>query len=531
MSTPNSNQIPQVEQPPDELDMDVIVPEPIDIESYDKYLQPSNYAFTRTQPVDAVTITATDSVDAVFNLYNWCNVSNSRADLVLSYPAVGGDEFAFHADHPPIKQLILEGEESGVITDIKLLPAFFKMTVPATTDMYEYYGRGNPGHGVTGALTEAEARLRGTCRFQNPNQPTFTTTTTTTPAVAEITIPSGTAWANDQNSLTADAKITAAMTAGTVTAVSTSTTSFAGDPYLSNAGTSTASTCDPRYAPNHFLKTGAVNEINRVICSIDFGMLKESVFGLDWDWYSKEQLMIRMVFQPSNRMFWNITDDAEVATTATISDFYFYQAIQQNEDARALMKSMVERGVDLPIPFPIFKEEILGGTAETVQKQLKLNKASGPRLLRIYSAERMTSESKGVVANFHNAGAVKITDIQTSLNDKSMQSHAMTCAEYEHFKTMRHFTPYSFLFNDPRCINEMCGTLFIEDFTDSRDLTQVHKTNKMISGLDMTNTAINYAREITKEAVALTTVYISIMQRFLHFTPGKTYVDGKPTAQ
>ena len=162
--------------------------------------------------------------------------------------------------------------------------------------------------------------------------------------------------------------------------------------------------------------------------AIQFPMkyLYNTIFSVDKDLYFGEVLNLRIVFESSTQVTFESTANVSFATIATNSldytDITFFCAIEKDLSiCNNIMSKIQSSGLSIPIPFVYsYKQSLGASTSQTIS--IRLNRAHGKKLRRIYHAPYHTTET-GVYAFMRdNLGGVKtVTNLYTMLNNDREQ--------------------------------------------------------------------------------------------------------------
>ena len=338
----------------------------------------------------------------VFNLAK----SYLRGQLDVFGNAAGATCQSLFTDIPPITRALLESRNSVPLADIQYFQDVWKMTsnLITPTEVFNSY----PSVGV--GVTEPFSQVNGVCLFNNPSNSGIGTAPNDSAAAGppglfatKIAVPAG---------------------AGGIPIVDD--VSIGRKNYQSQ---------------QQYVTTGAGNaadttQNNSLYWQLNFDKIPFSIFSLNRDMYTTESLRLTFDFAPVSAIGFN---HAAVATLvggtnldqtvpATMTNVNLYLAIEQNPVIVEEVKNKVlSSGLSFTYPYPIILKQGLGAT-QNASATFKFTKSYGQRLLRVITAESLTSNSNVTRCCFYNwanplpyiTGTYRTTLNSTQLQDETI---------------------------------------------------------------------------------------------------------------
>lgn len=387
----------------------------------------------------------------------------------------GGNAIAAYCDIPPINRMSLRSRSGAVLADINNFQLYWKECVLSGLNMTEYASRSTPGV----AIAIATSRLQGSNNFCNPGNEKAATAPSA--AVSNCTL-------IDQTGAIDSAKVNL-----------------------------------PAYKAIMHYGTSAQNAAMYMQCELNLNDLINTIFCCNKDLYLKDGLLLDVEFCGYDSYSFLHTTVADLTASATsgvapsLSNIQLNVAVQQNQALVDTVRAQVE-SVGLSVLFPYVSTTSLGlGTSTSGNAVQKISRAYGLRLLRIYSAEYVTSNTLNLRANFYNFGGTT-TQYSTVLDGNKMQYSDMLVTSAEDCKAMSHLLKNTlcqnlqvFYSHCPVWVDEFSG---LENLPDARE-----RDFNVVSGLPLDREYTWNRQIISKTAVDTSTSIVIVGQKELMLSP------------
>lgn len=349
-----------------------------------------------------VAISANSSVESIFDIpAQVFNLSKSFIDFTVTCPASGnpGQTLGAMLDIPPIRRLSLYTRGGLYLCDIQNFQHFWKMTSNLSTMTDQMNSAGSPAYGSTVAVALQEG-------FVNFIQPANALPGTAPQSMATYH----------------GAKIDSA-----------------NPPAVDNATVQRRA-----YQTQAQFCTSAVqNEALNLSCRLHLGRVPFSIFSVNRDLYTTEALQLRVEFEAYDNFLFGHTAAATLVGPVSVSTYNvapslnnlaFYLAVEQNQGVRqSIMDKVNSSGLSMVIPYVNIYRQVLG-TNTSSSVNYKINRGHGQRLLRVISAESLTSDTLTSRCNFYNWLAPKTQSYYTTIDSIRQQSENLLPASSLDFR-------------------------------------------------------------------------------------------------
>jgi hypothetical protein len=264
------------------------------------------------------------------------------------------------------------------------------------------------------------------------------------------------------------------------------------------------------YTESQYVQSGGDGTATPVInFQIKLSRLIDTIFALDKDvYYGGEVLVMRILFNPCNRIFFTSTSatdpTAGAAATlvgATITNLTLWLAVESKMDlANFIMEMTRTKGQTLMVPYVSrIKTSQTASTSQNVS--IRLNRGHGFRLRRIYHSIFSTAETLNTAYDNNNYTYVsatvrtpgkKVSSYYSMLNNTPLQQSTLSCANYEDYLNHRTILDGSVL-QDRNMY--YYNWFHCDDFTQLSNPSEQKNsspTNFDIMGLDLTQGEIKW---------------------------------------
>lgn len=251
------------------------------------------------------------------------------------------------------------------------------------------------------------------------------------------------------------------------------------------------------YTEKLYYQPSSDNNIANPILNISFpmGSLYNTIFSVNKDIFIGEIINMRIVFESVNDVFYKYTADTAgaissaiasvaAATSYTISNIYFYLAVEQDLNiANTIMSKVLNGGMVLPIPYVYtYRQTLIGGQDQTIT--LRFNRAHGKKLRKIYHVPYDGHATTVYNYNRDNtAGALAVQYYYTLLNNDRLQDFNINCTQYKDWQLHQKKLEKSSI----QSVQEYQSNWFhVEDFTSEKPLwSQESKDVSFSSGISL----------------------------------------------
>lgn len=257
---------------------------------------------------------------------------------------------------------------------------------------------------------------------------------------------------------------------------------------------------------------------------IPLGMYKNTVLALDKDLYAGEILLLRIVWNGSNRIYFtgdspNNPADAPVAGAGdvAISKLQLFVAMEKNmEIVNQLQNQVSTGGMSILIPYVhSYKTNLNGGTQSV---SLRFNRGHGIRLHKIYHSLFNSVDTINTAYDNSNVGSTKCSSFYTMLNSSRLQQFDISPAEYEDYMLLKDKLFSSVLQTSNVYQYNWC---WIDDFSENINPDE----KSIMTKADNYETGLNLSLEqkwdiyITNANVALNHLSFAVCQKLLTVGP------------
>lgn len=345
----------------------------------------SNYKYIKRlqqQGGESVTLQLTSSSTSLFELpADVLNLSRSRLTFSMLIPTPGAAVRAtkMRLDYPPIRALHLKTATGKQLVEIPNFPEYWMMVKDHCCKAEKQDGP--PGIGAD----IATAKLAGLCTFNNSAHQYVAgagpTMVAETPCIGKVD------------------------SAGAIFL----------SPFLSNAH----SGCQ--------IVGGADTATMGLHCSLELGKIFHTILSADKNIYFPESLRLEIEWIEARKIMFggtvltDLTGAFDFPTATPISELALYVAVEQNRHNHDLIKTKVESsGLSMVVPYVHMVSNSIGA-ATSASVQARINAGFGSSLLRVYTAERLTSEANNLVKNFHNVAGALTTNFYHQLDSQRVE--------------------------------------------------------------------------------------------------------------
>jgi len=186
------------------------------------------------------------------------------------------------------------------------------------------------------------------------------------------------------------------------------------------------------YLETQYLEVGTAATADPVLnVQLDLGMLKNTIFELDKDIYFGEIILLRIVWNPTIKIYYqgatlidSITNAAAATGNCAITNLALFLAVEKNDEITNQLRSQIlSGGLNILIPYVYTYKFNLGGGSQTVS--IRLNRGNGRKLKKIYHSVFNTAESSRTAYDNDErpyiANIPKVTSFYTLLDNQRLQ--------------------------------------------------------------------------------------------------------------
>lgn len=179
----------------------------------------------------------------------------------------------------------------------------------------------------------------------------------------------------------------------------------------------------------------------KLIFKIPFSMFKNTILSLDKDLLFDEILVLRVVFNSTNKILFHGTSQTNPTvagggavaftpannTSVKVTNCEIFLAIEEDPNIVAdIQIEKRDKGINLLIPYVYANKTSLSGGSQNIT--LRFNRGHGLRLLKVYHTAFHSTESVSTALDHSNVGGTKINNFYTMLNNMRRQEINMSCA-------------------------------------------------------------------------------------------------------
>jgi|GEM_PF-5367726 len=243
---------------------------------------------------------------------------------------------------------------------------------------------------------------------------------------------------------------------------------------------------------------------------VDNSMLANTFLALDKDILANEILIMRIVWNPTTKMYYNTTSAVNPTTgpttfagNVTISNLALFLAVEKNKDIENQLRTQIATGgISILIPYVYTYKTNLGpSSSQTVS--LRFNRGHGMRLLKIYHS--LFNNNESIATSLDNAAANAFTYGSAYDNDNSPNTIAGdgNSLKLQYFYTMldnerlqefnlscKNLDDYMLMKNKLRGSITQTSSMYYYNWHWIEDFSAIENDNKnkqnLESGLDLT---------------------------------------------
>jgi hypothetical protein len=267
--------------------------------------------------------------------------------------------------------------------------------------------------------------------------------------------------------------------------VANSTTNTLLAPY---AGRFNNTSANIHYTEPKYLEPGTANTADPIFTiSLPLGHIKNTIFNVDKDIYAGEILLLRLVWNNSNRIGFlgtsatnPVTGAAAIGVNIAITGLTLYLAVEKNQDiVNSLMTQINSTGLQILIPYIYgYKNNPGNGTSHSIS--YRFNRGHGIKLQKIFHSAFNNTESTNVAYDHDNKGTSKVNIFYTMLDNERLQEINLNTATFDDYNFLRSYLKGSVIQSADMYYHNW---VWIEDFslTENKDKLSSNKS----SGLDL----------------------------------------------
>lgn len=172
--------------------------------------------------------------------------------------------------------------------------------------------------------------------------------------------------------------------------------------------------------------------------------IKNTIFELDKVIYAGEVLILRIVFEGTNKIAYAGTNAANPTTGATaypiaaqtpivgfplqLNNLTLYLAVERNDAVVSLLRSKVmSGGFNILIPYTTGYSIALTGGTQTIS--LRFNRGNGRRLVEVYTTSFDPTEATNLAYDNSNIASAGILNFYTMLDNRRLQEFDLDCSD------------------------------------------------------------------------------------------------------
>lgn len=419
---------------------------------------------------ETVAISATSNVEVVFDLPagSVFNLSKSMLRYDTTIPAGSTGYTAALVNTPPIQSVALRTRGGKYLCNIENLQHYWKMVRYFSEPADAFQNRPQVGT----AATIANAKLKGVNHYWNPSNALSST------APAAVTVHS--------NKIGDDGLLVIP----------------AGLKHYSSAV--------------EWITSGSL-AANAMYNELKLGDLCFSFFGVDRDFFSAEALqLVVSVSAWDNWVFGHsaeatLADPLTVPCTPTITNLGLYLALEANPLVKqSIIDKVMSSSLNMLIPYPYLYRTNIGTATSGVITQ-RLNPGHGRSLLRIMSAESLTTDSLNKRANFYNVDGAKTEVFHTELDSIRLQQENMECKKNGDLIHIKHLLGSSALSQSPA--EYYTNYVFVDDWSACKDLVSARESDLQPQGMALDREYLYSKSYDTKSGTNTTCNMIVVCQK------------------
>lgn len=291
-----------------------------------------------------------------------------------------------------------------------------------------------------------------------------------------------------------------------------------------NAANDTWKEVDSQYVPKYTVIGGNTTATPVMHLTIPFSQIKNTILGLDKDFYFGEVLLLKIIWNASSKWGWNATGatdpvvGADTFGAVAISNLNIYLALENDPVICAGLHQSVLSGNFRSVLIPYVWSFFNSGTGSAQVISLRLNGMMGRHVQRIYHA--LYDETGG--ENLEMDCAVNgdlIVNYHTAVDNSRRQEYDVTLSSNEDWDIIQQQIPNTIT---TACRHNYRFNWFILDkFTGDEDMNG----DVVDSGLDL-SVEHKWDAFINTDGTAFRHYTFALMTRVLSITPEGIQVQG-----
>lgn len=201
-----------------------------------------------------------------------------------------------------------------------------------------------------------------------------------------------------------------------------------------NGGAGRVNFLEPNYIVSGAVRDGAgAGNVTRYY-KIPLNIFKNTIFEADKDLLFPEILVMTITFAPKDEVCYQGSDAVNHATNAVacegqldISNVNFYLSTEVNPVITNLLRSQVNSGLSIPLPYVYYYFMNRTSTNQTVS--LRFNTGHGKSLKRVYHTVLTDGGAVNTKYDSNNTDGVKVSSYYTTVNSKRTTDFDLTCSD------------------------------------------------------------------------------------------------------
>lgn len=250
---------------------------------------------------------------------------------------------------------------------------------------------------------------------------------------------------------------------------------------------------DVAYTESKYLEsTAAINTAGPVFnVALPLSAYKNTIFALDKDLYMNEIIILRIVWNATNRILFNgdtlanpSANLAAYGAAIAVTNLSLFLASDKNQLLTNQLQGQImsPEGLKILIPY-VYTYKFGSGNATSHSISYRFNRGHGANLIKIFHSALSTAETLNTGYDHDNTGTDKVNQFYTMLDNERLQ-------EYNLDTTTRD----DYLYLQPKLKGSVIQSanmfyhnwVWIEDFTGYVDKTKKPgNSDNLVSGLDL----------------------------------------------
>lgn len=211
-----------------------------------------------------------------------------------------------------------------------------------------------------------------------------------------------------------------------------------------------------------------------------------TLLAMDRDFYFGQNLQLEILWKARNNISYcsNITGGAITASAAALTTSKYYLYLCQNVDAGhvGMMREQFHKGgFEVLIPYTNCSSIPIPAAAGTYTISTQLTPGMGRRLKRCITIPILNSNANSTTSNNFNVGAIKWSQVQSSLDGRMLQQQALVVQDSDHWNYLFNKIKNSAIGMSQRTLDN--NSFMLDDFSDADDSTQYQENDCKESGL------------------------------------------------